>query len=273
MRWDRGHQSQDVRDERNRPALGAGMGSGGILALFQIASRFGWKGIVAAGVLLAGLYAVSSFQSGLVGSGPSGAGDEKFQFVSFVLDDVQSTWDATLPGYRHAKLVVYRGSTSTGCGYGSAATGPFYCPLDQQVYIDLSFYDELASRFGAPGDFAEAYVVAHEVGHHVQHLVGADEKVGRSRQGANSGSVRLELQADCYAGVWAAAAQKRGILEVGDLEEGLRAAAAIGDDPSATLDGWTTEGAVSFGHGVSVAEDETVAEEWLALPDQVAARS
>ncbi len=253
MRWDPGHKSPDVRDDRgNRPAMAGGLGASSIMALFSLASRFGWKGILAAAVLVGGFFLFSNFQSGLLGGAPAGqvpGSDEKLQFVSFVLDDVQKVWDRDLPGYTHTKLVVYRDSTSTGCGYGSAATGPFYCPMDRQVYIDLSFYDDLATRFGAPGDFAEAYVIAHEVGHHVQHLLGTTEKVGR-QTGANSGQVRLELQADCYAGVWAHDAQKRGVLEVGDLEEGLRAASAIGDDRLQKQGGGTVT-PDSFTHGSS----------------------
>ena len=132
----------------------------------------------------------------------------------------QRSFADQMPGYRRAKLVLFTGATTTGCGYGDAATGPFYCPLDERVYIDLSFYDELAQRFGAPGDFAEAYVIAHEIGHHVQHQLGTDDKVpkGRTALGASGASVRLELQADCYAGVWAASAARRNLLDVGDLD-------------------------------------------------------
>jgi predicted metalloprotease len=241
MRWDRGHESPDVVDARGRSSGIGGMGGGAIFGLFRVASMFGWKGIVVAAVLVAGFMCFSGGLGGLGGMLPGGptsgpqAGapqtDEQLQFVSFALDDVQSVWDRELPGYTHTKLVVFRDQTQTGCGYGQSATGPFYCPLDQQVYIDLSFYEQLASQFGAPGDFAQAYVIAHEVGHHVQHLRGATEKVPRrGAEGANGASVRLELQADCYAGVWAHDAQKRGVLEGGDLEEGLAAAAAIGDD-------------------------------------------
>jgi predicted metalloprotease len=160
--------------------------------------------------------------------------DEEARFVGYVLDDAQATWERKLPGYRRAELVLFTGATSTGCGYGDAATGPFYCPADRRVYIDLSFYDELRRRLGAGGDFAQAYVIAHEIGHHVQKLDGTSDQVhlsSRSRQrGATGLSVRLELQADCYAGVWAHDAQARNLLEVGDIEEALTAAAAIGDD-------------------------------------------
>ncbi|MEQ1508320.1 MAG: neutral zinc metallopeptidase, partial [Myxococcota bacterium] len=170
MKWDRGHQSDDVVDARGRAAPARTSG-GGVFALFRIASMFGWKGIVVAALLVGAVFVWSSVQPALVGPTPTTpASDESLQFSSFVLDDVQNTWDQQLKGYQHTKLIVYRNATRTGCGYGAAATGPFYCPEDQQVYIDLSFYDELAQRFGAPGDFAQAYVIAHEVGHHVQHL-------------------------------------------------------------------------------------------------------
>ncbi len=159
--------------------------------------------------------------------------------VSAVLDSTQSMWSRVLPElgaeYRDAKLVLFRDATVTACGYGQSATGPFYCPGDEKVYIDLAFFQELRDRFKAPGDFAQAYVLAHEIGHHVQNILGTSGKVHRAQQRAsesegNALSVRLELQADCYAGVWAATAARQGILEAGDVEEGLGAASAVGDD-------------------------------------------
>jgi predicted metalloprotease len=160
--------------------------------------------------------------------------EKQVDFVSFVLDDLQSTWSTLLPGYRDAKLVLFREATRSGCGVGQREMGPFYCPADQKVYVDLAFYDELHARFGAPGDFAQAYVLAHEVGHHIQALSGVERQVRaeqRSRPGSeNELSVKMELQADCLAGVWGHSAGQRGVLEPGDIEEGLRAAAAIGDD-------------------------------------------
>jgi len=164
--------------------------------------------------------------------------EERMQFMSFILDDVQQTWTTLLPKvgeqYRDARMAVFRDGVSTGCGDAPAAVGPFYCPVDQRVYLDLSFFDELDKRFGAPGDFAQAYVVAHELGHHVQHLLGIEQRVRQlqeSRPGsANQMSVALELQADCFAGVWANTTSQRRLLESGDVDEALAAASAVGDD-------------------------------------------
>jgi hypothetical protein len=160
------------------------------------------------------------------------------QFVSFVLDDAQKTWTQIFQesgkDYRHAKLVLFRDSIDSACGMAQSATGPFYCPRDEKVYIDLGFYDELKSRFGAPGQFAQAYVLAHELGHHVQKLTGVEQQVTAAQQrnpsAANQLSVRLELQADCLAGVWGHSTNQRGLLEAGEAQQGLNAAAAVGDD-------------------------------------------
>jgi predicted metalloprotease len=166
------------------------------------------------------------------------ARDERVEFVSFVLDDVQDTWTRILErsgrAYERARLVLFTEATESGCGLADAATGPFYCPADGKVYIDLAFYGELRDRFGAPGDFAQAYVLAHEIGHHVQHQIGVAARVRdlqqRNPREAAALSVRLELQADCLAGVWAHSTERRNLLEAGDVEEALGAAAAIGDD-------------------------------------------
>jgi predicted metalloprotease len=167
-------------------------------------------------------------------------GDTQAQFVSVVLKDTEETWTEIFrdrgAAYQPPTLVLFEYSTPSACGFGQSAMGPFYCPADRKVYLDLSFFGDLATRFGAPGDFAQAYVVAHEVGHHVQTMTGLSERVtaarqrARSEREANQLSVRQELQADCYAGVWGHYAQRRGLLEAGDVEEGLNAAAAIGDD-------------------------------------------
>jgi len=178
------------------------------------------------------------------------------RFVSFVLDDAQQTWTKILPKYgaqyHDAKLVLFRDATETGCGVGQTAMGPFYCPNDQKVYIDLGFYDELKTKFGASGDFAQAYVIAHELGHHVQHLLGTDEQVRRAMQRdpstANQFSVRLELQADCFAGVWGRSTEQRKLLDEGDIQEGMNAAASVGDDRILQKAGRSAN-ADSFTHG------------------------
>ena len=168
------------------------------------------------------------------------ATDESSRFMRVVLGDTEETWDAIFRDmgqrYEPPKLVIFSDATQSACGVGQSAMGPFYCPADHNVYLDLTFFEELDRRFGAPGDFAQAYVVAHEVGHHVQLLTGLAERVDAARRGAsrteaNALSVRQELQADCYAGIWGFyASKKSGLLEPDDVEEGLRAAAAIGDD-------------------------------------------
>jgi predicted metalloprotease len=164
--------------------------------------------------------------------------DELVEFVSFVLDDIQAVWEQQFAAdgqtYERATLVLFRGSTQTACGLGSAAMGPFYCPADQKAYLDLNFFEELAEKFAAPGDFAGAYVIAHEIGHHVQNLTGVSGEVRSLQQqdpdDANELSIRQELQADCLAGVWASSIYERGLLDTGDIEEGLQAATAVGDD-------------------------------------------
>jgi predicted metalloprotease len=181
---------------------------------------------------------------------------QRAEFISDVLDDSQNTWTEVLRQegiqYPRSKLVLFRDVTPTGCGTGQAASGPFYCPADQKVYIDLGFFDELDRRFGAPGDFAQAYVVAHEIGHHVQNVLGTagrvHEAMQRDRRNANDYSVRLELQADCYAGVWAYHAAQRNLLEAGDVEEGLAAASAVGDDRIQEMSGRAVN-PESFTHG------------------------
>ena len=162
------------------------------------------------------------------------AEDSLKEFVTFVLNDAQGAWARILPEqanrqYQDAHLVLFRDAVQSACGTAQSATGPFYCPGDAKVYIDLGFYDELNRQFGAPGDFAQAYVLAHELGHHVQDLLGTFQQA-RSTSGESGGSVRLELQADCYAGVWAYTTKDRNLLDPGDIDEGLQAASAVGDD-------------------------------------------
>jgi predicted metalloprotease len=244
MRWDPNHRSDDVIDERGAGGpSAAGFGGAGILV--WLLSRFGLPGLLLGGVVLAAAYfftpsssdSSSGDRSNLSASQEqAGNGDETARFVGFVLDDVQTTWERVFAEkgrrYSHAKLVLFSGATRSGCGVGSAQVGPFYCPNDRRVYIDLDFYRELARRFGAPGDFAQAYVIAHEVGHHVQNLLGemSERSQVRGRERQNAASIQTELQADCYAGVWAHSTEQRDLLSAGDVEEGLRAAAAVGDD-------------------------------------------
>jgi uncharacterized protein len=198
----------------------------------------GIPGIIALLVILA----ITQFGNGPAETGPTdqptGESERLVQFVSFVLDDVQGVWRREFAEsgdqYRPARLVLFTQSTDTGCGFANSEVGPFYCPADETVYLDLDFFRELQRRFGAPGDFAQAYVIAHEIGHHVQHLRGVSDAVHRESQRhpgqANELSIRLELQADCFAGVWGHTTERRELLEAGDLREGLDAAAAVGDD-------------------------------------------
>lgn len=202
----------------------------GLLSL--IFSKFGIGGGLAA-VLAFGAfqYFTSSGSQEEQVTTPTGAqsADERVQFVSFVLDDIQRTWTGLLPDYKRAKLIVFEGGTQTGCGYGDTAVGPFYCPRDGNVYIDLEFFRTLEAKLGAGGDFAQAYVIAHEIGHHVQNQLGV-MKGAQPSAGAGGQAVKVELQADCLAGVWAHSTKQRDLLESGDVEEAMNAAASIGDD-------------------------------------------
>jgi predicted metalloprotease len=241
MKWSPGGESGDIEDRRDQSGGGGfqlggmhiGIGTAIVLAILSFVFRTNLFTLLGGG----------SVGSGTTVSQPDTARDaaEKpmVEFVSFVLDDTQNTWTQLLPQqtgtpYRHAKLVLFRDYTQSGCGGAQSATGPFYCPDDEKVYIDLGFFDELSRRFGAPGQFAQAYVLAHELGHHVQRLTGIEGKVHRIQESnsreANPLSVKLELQADCLAGVWAHSTQQRGLLEKGDVESALGAASAVGDD-------------------------------------------
>jgi predicted metalloprotease len=251
MLWRGGRRSDNVEDRRGGGGFGGGLGGGGRLGGGGV--KVGGLGIVV--ILLVGWFfgvdptaLLSQIegggvggtgyeqQSGTVGSSPQD--DEMKQFVEVVLADTEDTWSEIFKAggetYQPPRLVLFSGRTATACGTGQAAMGPFYCPSDSKVYIDLSFYEELKQRFQAPGDFAQAYVIAHEIGHHVQHLLGITEEMerayGGNQSGADSASVRIELQADCFAGVWAYHANQRKIVEVGDVDEALNAATAIGDD-------------------------------------------
>jgi predicted metalloprotease len=236
MKWTPGSSDEDVEDRRDDGGGGGGFQIGG--------THIGIGGVIVLGVLslifrrdlITPFLGTSSGPVATSAPDPARTRAEQplVEFVTFVFNDVQGTWQKTLPNYRHAKLVLFRDQTQSACGTAETATGPFYCPGDEKVYIDLGFYDELRQRFGAPGQFAQAYVLAHELGHHVQKLTGIESKMRHLQESnpsrANSLSVRLELQADCLAGVWAKTTEQRNLLEAGDVESGLGAAASVGDD-------------------------------------------
>ncbi len=236
MRWTPGGRSDDLEDQRGGGGGGFGglhLGIGGVIVVFVLSLIFKRDFFQLLGPS-------ADVNSGTQQSRQVNDPKEEplLQFVSFVTDDVQKTWTGIFAqqnkNYTHARIVVFRDSVNSGCGMAQSATGPFYCPEDQKVYIDLGFYQELKDRFGAPGDFAQAYVLAHEFGHHVQNLLGIDQQMRQAQQGnpgqRNALSVKMELQADCFAGVWGHSAQQRNVLEPGDVEEALAAASAIGDD-------------------------------------------
>jgi len=259
MKWSSSGRSADLQDNRGRRvSTGAMIGGGGGIIGLILALVFGLDG--------------GGTEGGLPGSLSNGARapqqdeplkttpeEEKLvDFVSWVLDDVQKTFADEFQkrgkAYERAKLVLFRDQVTSACGQAGAQMGPFYCPGDYKAYIDLSFYQMLQRRFGAPGDFAQAYVIAHELGHHVQNLLGTNSQVAQATQQnpsqGNALSVMLELQADCYAGVWAHHTGKRGAIEAGDIEEGLTAAAAIGDDTLQKGAGQAVR-PESFTHGTS----------------------
>jgi uncharacterized protein len=247
MRWSIGNRSSNLEDRRGERAGFGGFGGMGL-------GRLGVGGIVI--LLVLSLIFKRDFFSLLSGGGQATAGEvastpeeeRLVDFVSFVFDTAQSTWRQVFEQsgrrYEDARLVLFRDAVNSACGFAQAATGPFYCPGDSKVYIDLGFYEELQRQLGAPGDFAQAYVLAHEVGHHVQALLG--DRFGTS----NEGSVRRELQADCLAGVWGYHMSREGVLEPGDVDEGLGAAAAVGDDRLQKMSTGTVS-PESFTHGTS----------------------
>lgn len=240
MRWTPGADRGNVEDRRGQrggrggfglPIGGRGLGIGGFLLLLILSFVFKTDFFA----LLGGGGGAPVTSQAPVATTPEE--EQMADFITFTLNDVQNTWSQQFSSdqpYQEAKLVLFRDGTQSGCGYGEAAMGPFYCPADQKAYIDLGFYQELKNRFGAPGDFAQAYVLAHEIGHHVQHLLGIDQSVRQAQKSnprqANELSVRMELQADCFAGVWGHSAAQRNMLEPGDVEEALTAASSIGDD-------------------------------------------
>jgi len=267
MRWTPGGSGDDVEDRRDESGGGGGfrpggihLGLGGIIVLFILSLIFkrDFLSLVSNGSMDTGATTVSQ---------PDPVRDQQekplVDFVTFVLNDTQNTWSQVLPAqgtpYRHAKLVLYRDYYPSACGAAQSATGPFYCPEDEKVYIDLGFYDELKQRFGAPGEFAEAYVLAHEIGHHVQKLLGLEGKVRQTQvqnpHAANRLSVALELQADCLAGVWGHSTQQRNLLDPGDVDSGLKAAAAVGDDRLQRMSRGTVN-PETFTHGSSAQRTE-----------------
>jgi predicted metalloprotease len=245
MKWEGQRESENVEDARGSsggggglPIGGRGLSLGGIVIALLASWALGINPLTVLGLLSGGGGGAPVQQQ--APAGDSHAQDPAYRFVKVVLGDTEDVWGAYFQraGQRYPAphLVVFRGSYPTGCGTGEAAMGPFYCPADRKVYIDLGFYDVLRDRLGAPGEFAQAYVIAHEVGHHIQNLMGTTEKLDQARgrvseAQANAMSVRLELQADCYAGVWANLSQRsKGWLEQGDIEQALNAASQIGDD-------------------------------------------
>lgn len=281
MRWRGRRQSTNIEDRRGgrsggfgglgglggrsrgvripvgrRVGGGRGLGIGTIVILLIVAWAFGINPLSFLG---GGGSSPIAPQTGTSVGDRGTPADEGGQFVATVLADTEDTWNEIFSNwgenYREPTLVLFSDSTSSACGFASAATGPFYCPADEKVYIDLAFFDQLRSRFGAPGDFAEAYVVAHEVGHHVQNVLGILPKVNAERRRvsqevSNQLSIMVELQADCFAGIWAYASERLGVVEDGDIDEALNAAAAVGDDAIQRR----TQGYVvpeSFNHGTS----------------------
>ena len=246
MKWKGGRKSSNVDDRRSTSGSRRGTPSMGTIMMIWplikplLKTKLGWV-IIGLGVAayFAGFNPLSLVGKGGGSSSPVNQvqDDKNAAFISTVLASTEDVWSKELRGYKEPVMVLYRGGTQSGCGFANSAVGPFYCPADQKVYLDLSFFDELSKRHNAPGDFAQAYVLAHEIGHHIQNLQGTLSKVQKAKQQwgnskkANALQVKVELQADCYAGAWAHHAHKRfNILEEGDVEEALRAASAIGDD-------------------------------------------
>jgi len=247
MRWRNMRESDNIEDRQGQSSGGFGLGGGGIklgglglVAVVAISLLLGQNPLEILSMLAGdGGVTTAPAPSSPGAPGSPGVRDEGREFVSRIVGDTEDTWGKIFQQmgrqYEAPRLVLFRGRVESACGLASSAVGPFYCPGDSQVYLDQSFFQELKSRFGAPGDFARGYVIAHEVGHHVQNLLGIAQQVEqqRARLSASSRnvlSVRMELQADCFAGVWGYYAKQRGLLEPGDLESGLTAAAAIGDD-------------------------------------------
>jgi hypothetical protein len=256
MRFSEGYRSRNVEDRRGMGGTlvrrGLPLGLGGVLLLFVLSLLTGqdFLSLVGGG---GGQVVQVDQQPRTQPASPTE--QKRADLVNFTLDNVQQVWGKLLgPAYREAQLVLFDAPFQTTCGVAESSVGPFYCPGDEKAYIDLSFYDELEGRFGAAGDFAQAYVLAHEIGHHVQNVTGVERQVRAMQQrqpgAANQLSVLMELQADCYAGVWGHFAAQQNLLEAGDVEEGLRAAAAIGDDRIQKMAGRRVN-PESFTHGSS----------------------
>jgi predicted metalloprotease len=265
MRWTPGGRSKNLEDRRGESGGGMGGGGGG----FGSPRGIGIGGLV---ILIAlSVIFKKDFVSGAISGGGAPvatsapdarrnpavqdpAEEQMVGFMSNVLDSAQAIWARDVSGYRDAKLVLFRDTERSACGQAESATGPFYCPADEKVYLDLAFFDQLDRQFGAPGDFAQAYVLAHEIGHHVQNLLGTERRLRQLQQQnpdrKNQLSVAMELQADCFAGVWGFHAAKNGQLERGDVEEGLAAAASVGDDRLQKMSGGRVH-PESFTHGSS----------------------
>ena len=271
MKWEGNQQSENVEDRRSGGGVGFGLGARSIgIGSLAVALIGGWVFGVNP---LTILDMMSGGGGGTVAQAPAQAppaGDRQAAFVSTVLADTEVVWTKVMQQggatYQKPKLVLFRGATPTACGQGQSAMGPFYCPADQKVYLDLNFFDTLSQKLGSPGDFAQAYVIAHEIGHHVQNLLGLTEQAENARRSgsqaqANAASVRLELQADCLAGVWARNSQQsKNWLESGDIEEAMNAASQIGDDtlqkksrgtivPESFTHGSSAQRVASFKHG------------------------
>jgi predicted metalloprotease len=243
MRWGDMRRSDNVEDRTSGGGGGFGiggipLGGGALLLIVVVSLLFGINPLEILG-LMSGSGPVVQQQAPAPGQPSSAPQDPRSEFSARVLGDLEDFWGQTFQGmgarYVPPRLVLFKRATQSACGVAQSAVGPFYCPGDREVYLDTGFFDQLHTRFGAPGDFAAAYVIAHEVGHHVQNLLGTMQKFDAQaarldERGRNQLSVRLELQADCYAGVWGASAQKRGLIDTSDVESGLRAAAAVGDD-------------------------------------------
>jgi predicted metalloprotease len=262
MRWQSGTSDRDIEDRRGSSGgrgriPGGGLGIGGLLLVGILSLVFKQDFFSLLEQAPDGQNVSSDAPAAPISETPEEK--ERFEFVKFVMNDAQDAWTRILPSsapvsYERAKLVLFRGVVESACGTGEAASGPFYCPGDQKVYIDLAFYDELRKDFGAAGEFAQAYVIAHEIGHHVQHLLDAEEGIraamGRRGRTENAVSVQVELQADCLAGVWASSTSERKLLDAGDVEEALTAASAIGDDNIQKMSGNRVQ-PDAFTHGSS----------------------